>query len=471
MLKIKKSGSGILLTKINKFDNLRNGYAYNKNYEKINHIAFEIEKQKEIMIKLKSDLNNKNKELNELLSNNQIEKNKHNKKIKLIEEILSIHENNTESKKITPKLKIDPEIENNIINSKIQELKEKEIISTNNTNNINTVNDENEIYNKTNSKTFYTTNNNFTNKNHFLPKIKSPRIKSKLFINTNTFMKKKKLKDILYITTLRNQIHNLNEKLEKKQEEILDYKTKHNDENNSTNIEKDILSDYDKIKELKYKNAEMCANLEDFAENYFLQREENSKLKNKLNDFIDVFNNYKESTEKNNLYLEEKLKYYEEKNLKCLIFHQMNKNKNSSRFYEDNRSKLTEAGNIIEKINEEIEEINNDLKLKNNNFNLIKNDVENLNNKKKEINENMEKNKANINEMNIKKEESDKKNKEKENVNKNLKKEYKDRKNKYKNIINKIKDAKDLIKEKDKEINELKEEIEKLKSSKNVFYY
>ena len=470
MLKIKKSGSGILLTKINKFNNLRNGYAFNKNYEKINHIEFEIEKQKEIMIKLKSDLNNKNKELNELLSNNQIEKNKHNKKIKLIEEILRIHGNKTEIKKNSPKLTIETEIDNNIISNKIQELKEKEILSTNNTNNINILNDENEIYNKTNSKTFYTTNNNFTNKNHILPKIKSPKFKSKLFINTNTFMKRKKLKDILYITTLRNQINTLNEKIEKKQEEILDYKTKYG-ENNSTNLENDILSNYDKIKELKYKNAEMCANLEDFAENYFLQREENSKLKNKLNDFLNIFNNYKESTEKNNLNLEKQLKYYEEKNLECLIFHQMKKVKNSSRNFEENRSKLTEAGNIIEKLKEEIEEINNDLKLKNNNLNLIKNEVENLNNKKKEINENMEKNKTNIDEMNIKKEESYKKNQEKENINKNLKKEYKEKKNKYKNIINKIKEAKNLIKEKGKEINELKEEIEKLKTSKNVFYY
>ena len=471
MLKIKKSGSGILLTKKNNFDNLRNGYEFNKNYEKITHIEFEIERQKEIMNKLKTDLNNKNKELNELLSNNQIEKNKHNKKIKLIEEFLTIHENQTKTRKNSPKLKIDTEIENNIINNKIQELKEKEIISTNNTNNINCLNDENEIYNKTNSKTFYTTNNNFTNKNHFLPKIKSPKFKSKLFINTNTFMKKKKLKDILYITTLRNQINTLNEKIEKKQEEILDYKTKHGSENNTTNLEKDILSDYDKIKELKYKNAEMCANLEDFAENYYLQREENSKLKNKLNDFIDIFNNYKENTEKNYLLLQKKLKYYEDKNLVCLMFHRMNKAKNSSRFYEDNRSKLTEASNIIEKMNEEIEVINKDLKLKNNNLNLIKKDVEDLNNKKKEINENMEKNKDNIDEMNTKKEENDKKNKEKENINKNLKKEYKEKKNKYKNIINKIKEAKDLIKDKDKEINELKEEIEKLKSSKNVFYY
>jgi chromosome segregation protein len=306
---------------------------------------------------------------------------------------------------------------------------------------------------------------------HVLPKIKSPKLKSKLFINTNTFMKKKKLKDILYMNTLKNQINTLNIKLEKKQEEILDYKTKCNDNNKDFNsLENDLLSDYDKLKELKYKNAKMCADLEDLTENYFLQRDENIKLKNRLKDFIELFNNYKENTEKNNICLEKKLKYFEEKNMECFIYH-LNIGKNSSRFLEDNKSKLTEAGNLIEKINEEIVQINNDIKLKENDLKKYKNEIDILINKKNEINENKEKYEENIKNMNIKKEESDKKNKEKENINKNLKKELKEKKNKYKNIINKIKDINDIILQRDEEIIQLKEEIEKLKASKNVFYY
>ena len=42
---------------------------------------------------------------------------------------------------------------------------------------------DNDNYNKTNLKTFYTTNNNYNKKEKSLPKIKSP--KSKLIINTN----------------------------------------------------------------------------------------------------------------------------------------------------------------------------------------------------------------------------------------------------------------------------------------------
>ena len=468
MLKIKKSGSGLQLTKINKFSKLNECFSFNKNYEKISHIEFEIEGQKEKLIKLKTDINNKTKEINELTLKNQNQKIKYLKTIKLIEEILRIYNYKKESKLDSPKLKIETEIDKNIIDNKIKDIKEKDLISSGGINSINEEND-NDMFYKSNAKTFYTTNNNFSNKNHVLPKIKSPKLKTKLLINTNNFFKRKKDKDILYITTLRNQIHSLKEKLEKKGEEILDYKSKC-EENNNVNLEKDLISNYDKIKNLKYKNAEMFAKLEDYLENYLLQREENFQLKNKLKNFIDIFNTYKENTERNNLSIEKKLKYLEEKNLECIIFHQQ-KGKNSSKCLEDNRSKLTEAGNIIEKILGEIEEINKDLKSKKSNIIQHKNEIEILINKKKEIDENMKKNKENINKMNIQKEEKEKSKKEEEIKKINLKNKYKELKIKYKNSINKVNEINGFINKKDEEINFLKKEIENLNSSKNIFYY
>ena len=413
MLKIKKSGSGLQLSKINTFNKLNDCFSYNKNYEKITHIEFEMERQKETLVKLKTEINNKSKEIKELTLRNQNEKNNQLKTIKLIEEILKIYNNKKESKLNSPKLEIETEIDKNIIDNKI---KEKDLIS-------NTIDEnDNDIYNKTNIKTFYTTNNNFanTNKNQILPKIKSPKFKSKLFINTNTFIKRKKNKDILYMKTLRNQINTLKEKLEKKKEEIFDYNSKC-EENNIKNLENDILLNYDEIKELKYKNAEMLDKLEDFLENYYLQREENFLLRNKLNNFIDIFNTYKENTEKNNLILESKLKNLEEKNLRCIILH----HNNFSKYREDNKSKLTEAGNIKEKIKEEIEELNKDIKSKKNNIIQNRNEIEILINKKKEINENIKKNEDNINKMNIQKEKNDKSNKEKEHKKINLKNKLK----------------------------------------------
>ena len=462
MLKIKKSGSGLQLSKINTFNKLNDCFSYNKNYEKITHIEFEMERQKEILVKLKTEINNKSKEIKELTLRNQNEKNNQLKTIKLIEEILKIYNNKKESKLNSPKLEIETEIDKNTIDNKIKEKKEKEKDLISNTIDEN----DNDIYNKTNIKTFYTTNNNFanTNKNQILPKIKSPKFKSKLFINTNTFIKRKKNKDILYMKTLRNQINTLKEKLEKKKEEIFDYNSKC-EENNIKNLENDILLNYDEIKELKYKNAEMLDKLEDFLENYYLQREENFLLRNKLNNFIDIFNTYKENTEKNNLILESKLKNLEEKNLRCIILH----HNNFSKYREDNKSKLTEAGNIKEKIKEEIEELNKDIKSKKNNIIQNRNEIEILINKKKEINENIKKNEDNINKMNIQKEKSDKSNKEKEHKKINLKNKCKEIKLKYKNLINQVNEMNEMINKKDEEINVLKKQIEKLNSEKNNY--
>jgi len=441
MNQFKKSGSGFLLSKINKFNKLKNETAYNKNYEKIAHMEFEIESQREIILKLNSDLNKKTKELKELISINQNKKNNNEKKIQIIEKILTILELKKEPKKEL-KLKIDTDIDNELNNNNLKSLKDKDKDKDKISNNINSVNDENDIDNKTNRKTFYTTNNNFTNKKNVLPKIKSPKIKSNLFINTNMFMKKKKLRDMLYLTTLKNQINTLNEKIEKKKEEITEYQTK-NEKNKNIypKLETDLMSNYDKIKELKYKNAEMCANLEDITENYYIQREEYFKLKNKLNDYINSFENYQQNTEKNNLELEKKLKYYDEKNLECILYHNyfVMKGRNMSKHIEDNRSKLTEAGNMIEKMNEEIEEVKNDIESKNKYIKIYKDEVSKLNNKHKEVNDNNKNIKTNIENMNIKMETKNKINQDKENINKNLNKQLKEKKKKYKSYIKKKK--------------------------------
>ena len=129
MLKFKKSESGILLNKINKFNNLRNGFAFNKDYERLVHLEFEIERQKEVMTQLKSDLNNKTKEFNELSSINQNDQNEHLKLIKLIEELLNISKTKKDIKKNIPKLKI--EIDEDTPNNKMKDFKEDDLISNN----------------------------------------------------------------------------------------------------------------------------------------------------------------------------------------------------------------------------------------------------------------------------------------------------------------------------------------------------
>ena len=52
------------------------------------------------------------------------------------------------------------------------------------------------------------------------------------------------------MNTLRNKISTLNEKLSKKNEEILDYKSKQDEKNIKSNFENTFLDNYDEIKKL-----------------------------------------------------------------------------------------------------------------------------------------------------------------------------------------------------------------------------
>ena len=183
MRPIKKSNSGLLLPKKIGLLRLINGptVAYNKNQEKANQIEFELEKQKDNLRKLQIELNEKDKELNSILNINKHKRGKFKKTIALIETILKICESKKENE-----LKIETEIDN-IQKSNYDLFNEK---SPKNFKTINIDND-NDNCNKTNLKTFYTTNMNYNKDEQSLPKIKSPR--NKLAIKTNyNFNPKKK---------------------------------------------------------------------------------------------------------------------------------------------------------------------------------------------------------------------------------------------------------------------------------------
>ena len=211
MRPIKKSNSGLQLIQRINFSNLNsygNGIAFNKNQEKVNRLEYDIEKQRKNIVKLKYELNEKGKEFNTISTKNRKKKFKFQKTIKLIEELLKICDNKkdeNESKNQNNKeLKQKTEV-----NSPLHREKSEETFKS--------INNDN----RTNLKTFYTTNNSYHNKKENenpLPKIiKSPR--NKLTIKTNynfNFICKKKLKDMLYENTLRNKIDTLNDRIEKK---------------------------------------------------------------------------------------------------------------------------------------------------------------------------------------------------------------------------------------------------------------
>ena len=63
---------------------------YNKNNEKINSLQFDLETTKDTIIKLRSELNNKNKEINSLKFNENDKKKEYQNTLKVIETILKI---------------------------------------------------------------------------------------------------------------------------------------------------------------------------------------------------------------------------------------------------------------------------------------------------------------------------------------------------------------------------------------------
>ena len=383
MHSIKKSSSGFQIIG-DKFG--ISSVAYNKSIQKIYQLEFELERQKETMVKLQLELDQKNEELNSILSKNKKKKIKFHKTIKLIEEILKLCDN----KKLDKNNSKEKEVEG--VNDDNEEMKRKTEMNFYNEKpkeDFKSINNDN---NDMNVKTFYKTNNNYNKRKTSLPKIKSP--KNKLTINTNynfNFKHKKKLKELQYVSTLKNKINLLNDKLEKKHGEILKLQN-NNTISNFSKLQNDFISNCDKLNEIKKKNLNMLSKLVDIEDTYFDEKEQNNKLKIKLGDFVEQFNDYKCNITQKNKTLENKLKTIEDKNIDCILYHKNdkdNKNRNKSLFDGNlaNRSKLTETESILFRKGKEVKEICKDIDSKNININLYKKEIDQLNKKKIELND------------------------------------------------------------------------------------
>ena len=463
MHSIKKSSSGFQIVG-GKFG--ISSVAYNKSMQKIYQLEFELERQKETIVKLQLELEQKNEELNSILSKNKKKKSKFHKTIKLIEEILKLCDN----KKLDKNNSKEKEVEG--VNDDNEEMKRKTEMNFYNEKpkeDFKSINNDN---NDMNVKTFYKTNNNYNKRKTSLPKIKSP--KNKLTINTNynfNFKHKKKLKELQYVSTLKNKINLLNDKLEKKHGEILKLQN-NNTISNFSKLQNDFISNCDKLNEIKKKNLNMLSKLVDIEDTYFDEKEQNNKLKIKLGDFVEQFNDYKYNITQKNKTLENKLKTIEDKNIDCILYHKNdkeNKNRNKSLFDGNlvNRSKLTETESILFRKGKEIKEIRKDIDNKNTNINIYKKEIDQLNKKKNDLNDKNVNCKDNIESLDKKKLDLNNKYSEYLEKNKDLKKKLNESENKYKIEVNKINE----INNKNKEIEKLKKEIEEIKNLKIIEHF
>ena len=467
MHSIKKSSSGFQIVG-GKFG--ISSVAYNKSMQKIYQLEFELERQKETIVKLQLELEQKNEELNSILSKNKKKKSKFHKTIKLIEEILKLCDN----KKLDKNNSKEKEVEG--VNDDNEEMKRKTEMNFYNEKpkeDFKSINNDN---NDMNVKTFYKTNNNYNKRKTSLPKIKSP--KNKLTINTNynfNFKHKKKLKELQYVSTLKNKINLLNDKLEKKHGEILKLQN-NNTISNFSKLQNDFISNCDKLNEIKKKNLNMLSKLVDIEDTYFDEKEQNNKLKIKLGDFVEQFNDYKYNITQKNKTLENKLKTIEDKNIDCILYHKNdkeNKNRNKSLFDGNlvNRSKLTETESILFRKGKEIKEIRKDIDNKNTNINIYKKEIDQLNKKKNDLNDKNVNCKDNIESLDKKKLDLNNKYSEYLEKNKDLKKKLNESENKYKIEVNKINEIKENINNKNKEIEKLKKEIEEIKNLKIIEHF
>ena len=466
MRPIKKSSSGLLLPekmsllKLGLIGN-RPSFAYNKIKEKADRIEFELERKKDIIVKLQNEINEKDKELKLLLKSNKKKKNQFQNTIKIIEQIIKLCEQKKDNE-----IKIESENKNDIKQKTISNF-ENTLYSQNSKENIKSINSDNDNdtdnYNKTNAKTFYTTNNNYSKKGKSLPKIKNH--KNILTIKTCNFNKRNKFKEnILYVNTLRNRIDTLNDQIGKKDGEINILK---NNTNTSSyaKLQEDFLLNYNKLSEIKEKNLSMLSKLDDISENFFIAKDENYTLKTKLDEFQEKFYDYKKHIKKKNKELENKLNIYTEKNNECLLSHI---NKADLLKFNGNKSKLSELEALNDITTKEINEIEKEINNKSGSIKYINKEIDKLLNEKNQI---IEKNSENnTKKENLQKEKDilEKKNKELMDINKEIKSKLKEKENEYINEIYKIGDLKILINNKDKEIDELKKEIINLRNSKKI---
>ena len=450
MRPIKKSSSGLLLPekisllKLGLIGN-RPSFAYNKIKEKADRIEFELERKKDIIVKLQNEINEKDKELKLLLKSNKKKKNQFQNTIKIIEQIIKLCEQKKDNE-----IKIESENKNDIKQKTISNF-ENTLYSQNSKENIKSINSDNDNdtdnYNKTNAKTFYTTNNNYSKKGKSLPKIKNH--KNILTIKTCNFNKRNKFKEnILYVNTLRNRIDTLNDQIGKKDGEINILK---NNTNTSSyaKLQEDFLLNYNKLSEIKEKNLSMLSKLDDISENFFIAKDENYTLKTKLDEFQEKFYDYKKHIKKKNKELENKLNIYTEKNNECLLSHI---NKADLLKFNGNKSKLSELEALNDITTKEINEIEKEINNKSGSIKYINKEIDKLLNEKNQL---IEKNSENnTKKENLQKEKDilEKKNKELIDINKEIKSKLKEKENEYINKIYKIGDLKILIKIKIKKL-------------------
>ena len=217
---------------------------YSKNYEKANALEFELDRSKDIIMKLKNDIINKNKELNLLKINKNIIEEEHFKTVNTLKEFLKRSDNLSKETYKT-------------IERHINE-------------NQNTEQGGIEPYEKNNEN---------------LPTIKKR-------MNTQN-KNKNKIKDFIKIDSLRQHIYNLNEELNKKNNIITELKN-NKKATGYKELQDNYLNSCNEINEMKRQNIEIKSQIDKLVNLLIMEREDNKFLKDKLKQYKERYEEFKE---------------------------------------------------------------------------------------------------------------------------------------------------------------------------------
>ena len=319
--------TGKTFTSFHKLD--KHTKVYSKNFKKAKQLEFEVARNRDIIMKLKNDIYNKNKELDLLKVNkNTIEK-EHFKTLKILKEFLKKSDNLTK-------------------------------------------------------ETFKTVEKNLIENNNYGPYSDKEEDNPPKKIKYNRQNKyKKKMKDFIRIDSLKQHINNLNEELNRKNNIITELRS-NKKATGYKELQNNFLNSCNEIKEMKKENMEMRNQIDNYRNLLNIERYDNKSLKNKLQDFKKKFKIYKEISINRVIKLDNQLNKAKEKekNFKITKTTEKNNEKWNNYIkdleYDDMKKKIDEYQIDIKKNNDIIK------KIKSINFNQyeenkkLKNDYNNL---------------------------------------------------------------------------------------------
>ena len=448
---MKNSNSGLLTNlKSNYFISNQSISEFSSNYfqtnEKATSLQFELDRTRDTIMKLRMELFNKNKEITLLKVQKNKKESEHQHIVKVLEDILKQSDQSTGTgfKAVETYLN---SINNRISNTKPKKLKEDDRLE---------------------------------------------EIKQMIHLNEDQI---NTLSEIVQINKLKTQIIELNEELNKKENDInLMKRNKNNPNYNKLKV--NFVKNFNELRQIKRQNEIIRKRMEEASNMLMVKKEDNIHLKNKLHEYQKRFKDYKEESYKKTETLSKNLKQAQEKERNCRIFHTRKNLGNNSNIIFNSSNFVNNSGNIntndensksnINVTDIKLNEVEQEMKKLSNNLNLLKKES---NHKSKEINN------LKIEKMELKKqikELSSDNNKylnkinsinkqilDLNNANTNLDRENNELKQNIENIEfkvdeeeNKCKTLKELLTEKDNEILELKKTIENLKkqSKDNIFF-